>query len=137
MGVELALQGREWTALRERTAKSDFDAVSMGWVTPPVVDPEQTWHSKWAGQGSENLSGLADPEVDRLIESIQVELDPSKQKELFAQLQRRIYALQPYLFGVNVPRKFAMSKRVRNLECYVIDPGYSIRRWFVVEPPKR
>ncbi len=134
IGVELRLQARDWAAMQESIRARDFDAISMGWITPPVVDPEQAWHSKWANVESANHSGLSDPDIDRLIGEIQVELDPTRQKTLFFDLQRRVYALQPYMFGVNVPRKFAMSKRVRNLECFVLDPGYSIRRWFVVEP---
>lgn len=132
VGVSLTLEHRDWTAFLARVRARDFDAISMGWITPPVVDPEQAWHSRWSGEGTANHSGLADAEVDRLIESIQVEVDDAKRRELFSRLQRRIYDLQPYAFGVNVPRKFAMAKRVRNLECFVIDPGYSIRRWFVV-----
>lgn len=132
-GVGLTLEHRDWTAFLARVRVRDFDAISMGWITPPVVDPEQAWHSRWAGEGTANHSGLADAQVDRLIETIQVEVDEAKRRELFSQLQRRIYELQPYAFGVNVPRKFAMAKRVRNFECFVIDPGYSIRRWFVVD----
>lgn len=135
VGVVLTLQSRDWAALQELVRARKFDAYSTGWITPPIVDPEQAWHSKGALGESANVSGLSDPQVDRLINEIQVELDPARQKQLFANLQRRVYALQPYMFGVNVPRKFAMSKRVRNLECFVLDPGYSIRRWYVVDPP--
>jgi peptide/nickel transport system substrate-binding protein len=138
VGVALTLVSRDWAAMMERVDARDFDALSTGWITPPVVDPEQVWHSKGAAtKGSANVSGLADAEVDRLIGKIQVELDPESRRLLFANLQRRVYALQPYMFGVNVPRKFACSKRVRNVECFVLDPGYSIRRWFVIDPPKK
>ncbi len=134
VGVELVLVAREWGAMQEAIRARKFDAISMGWITPLVVDPEQAWHSKWSGPDSANHSGLADPEVDRLIEQIQREVDPARQKALFSELQRSVYALQPYLFGVNVPRKFAVAKRVRNLQCFVLDPGYSIRRWFLDGP---
>jgi len=135
IGVKLTLVARDWPAFMARVDKRDFDAISMGWITPPVVDPEQAWASKWAGADSANNAGLSDARVDGLIERIQVELDPTRRRELFAELQRRVYELQPYMFGVNVPRKFAMSKRVRNLQCFGLDPGYSIRRWYVIEKP--
>ncbi|HUR29311.1 MAG TPA: ABC transporter substrate-binding protein [Planctomycetota bacterium] len=131
VGVELKLVAREWAAMQATIHERKYDAISMAWVTPPVVDPEQLWHSRTAVGQTANQSGLSDPEVDRWIEQIHVELDPARQKQLFANLQRRVYDLQPYVFGVNVPRKFAMSKRVRNLECFTLDPGYSIRRWYV------
>ena len=135
VGVLLTMTGRDWPSLMERVRARDFDSVAMGWITPPVVDPEQAWHSKWAGPDSANHSGLSDPDIDRLIGEIQMELDPQRRGVLFADLQRRVYALQPYMFGVNVPRKFAMSKSVRNLRCFVLDPGYSIRSWYLIDPP--
>lgn len=137
IGVDLVLRGRDWAALTEALRARDFDLVAMGWITPPIVDPEQSWHSKWAGTGSANHSGLSDPEVDRLIGEIQLELDPTRQKTLFSALQRKVYSLQPYMFGVNVPRKFAMSLRVRNLESFVLDPGYRIRRWYLTATASR
>ena len=137
VGVTLKLESLEWGAMSAQVHKRDYDSLSMGWITPPVVDPEQAWHSKTSQGETSNHAGLSDPDVDRLIDEIQVEINPARQKQLFSNLQRRVYALQPYMFGVNVPRKFAMSKRVRNLECFVLDPGYSIRRWYVIERPKK
>jgi hypothetical protein len=49
-------------------------------------------------------------------------------------MHARIYELQPYFFGVNVPTKFAMSLKVRNFQPFAIAPGYSIRRWYLAEP---
>lgn len=132
VGVRLELASRDWAAFSDRVQKRDFDCMNLGWIMPPQTDPEQSWHSRWADNESANHAGLKDPEVDHLIEAIQVELDASKRKELFSKLQRRVYDLQPYMFGVNPPRKFAMSLRVRNFQTFGIDPGYSIRRWFLV-----
>ena len=42
--------------------------------------------------------------------------------------------MQPYLFGFNVPRKFAASKRIHGIGHTPIDPGYVIRNWFYVDP---
>ncbi len=40
VGVELRLQARDWSAMLDSKRKGDFDALSMGWITPLVVDPE-------------------------------------------------------------------------------------------------
>ena len=37
------------------------------------------------------------------------------------------------MFGLNQPRKFVMSKRIRNFRTYGPDPGYKIREWYIVE----
>ena len=51
----------------------------------------------------------------------------------FRELHALLYGEQPYLYGVSIPNKFAASKRIRNLQTFAIEPGYSIRRWFLVD----
>jgi peptide/nickel transport system substrate-binding protein len=133
VGVKMDIASRDWAAFTERLNQRDFDAANLGWIMPLEGDPEQAWHSKWSVKASSNRSGLADPKVDQLIEALQVELDRAERTRLFHELQRRIYDLQPYLFGVDVPHKFALSKRVRNFQMFAIDPGYAIRRWYLVD----
>lgn len=133
IGVSLELVELEWATLAERLAARDFDAVSLGLTLDLESDPEQLWHSRWADGGGANRSGLADPEVDRLIDAIQVELDDARRAELFHALQRRVHALQPFLFGVCVARRFAMARRVRNVQLFALEPGYALRRWCVVD----
>jgi len=133
VGVRLKLAELELATLGERLRDRNYDAVSLGLALAFESDPEQLWHSRWADGPSLNRSGLADDEVDRLIEAIQVEPDDARRIELFHLLQRRVYELQPFLFGVSAPRRFAMARRVRNFQILALDPGYSIRRWFVVD----
>ena len=133
VGVDLQLRSLEFAALRERVIERDFDGLNLGMVLAFESDPEQLWHSRWSEGSSSNRSGLADDEVDRLIEALQVELDDARRIELFHRLQRRVFELQPYLFRVTAPHRFAMARRVRNFQIFALDPGYSIRRWFVVE----
>jgi peptide/nickel transport system substrate-binding protein len=133
LGVTLTISAQEFASLRERVLGRDFDALALGSVLAFESDPEQLWHSRWSEGSSSNRSGIADDEVDRLIETLQVELDAAKRAALFHELQRRIYDLQPFLFGVCAPHRFALSRRVRGVQLFALDPGYSLRRWFLVE----
>src|SRR5262249_5685012 len=132
IGIRLTFVPLEWNTLMERRASREFDALSLAWVLPYEIDPEQMWHSKWAGKDerSSNFPGLADPEVDALIEQGQRELDPAKRAAIWRKLQARVYALQPYLFGFDPPRKFAMSRKIRGMQLVAVDPNYVIRRWY-------
>ena len=134
VGVRLNLVPLEFATLSQRVLGRDFDALSLGMVLAFESDPEQLWHSRWSEGRSSNRSGIADEEVDRLIEAIQVELDDGRRTELFHRLQARVYELQPFLFGVAAPRRFAMARRVRGFQIFALDPGYSIRRWRVAAP---
>ena len=132
LGIRLKFVPLEWAALMERRSQRDFDALALGWVLPYEIDPEQMWHSKWAGkeERSSNFAGLRDAEVDALIERGQRELDPVKRASTWRALQARVYALQPYLFGFNPPKKFAINKKIRGVQIVAIDPNYVIRRWY-------
>ncbi len=133
IGIKVNVATRDWAAFIERAKTKDFDAFGMAWVLPVESDPQQLWHSSEGKSRGSNYPGLDDPEIDRLIEAIQVELDEERRYELFHELQARIYEQQPYMFTYNVPVKFAMNKRIRNFKSYAINPGYSVRDWFIEE----
>jgi ABC-type transport system substrate-binding protein len=96
---------------------------------PSESDPEATFHSKTANGDTSNFPGLADPEVDKLIEKLQGELDRKARAGIWHELQRRLYELQPYLWGFSPPRKFAYSQKLRGVEFVRPDPNYVARRW--------
>ena len=70
--------------------------VMFAWLSAPENVPRTTLHSEeipseqngWSGQ---NYPGYQNPEMDRLLDQIEIELDPAKRKPLWAELQR-IYA---------------------------------------------
>ncbi|MEZ5980291.1 MAG: ABC transporter substrate-binding protein [Planctomycetota bacterium] len=132
IGVKVDLVQFEWATFLERMKKRDFDGCNLAWVPPLESDPEQVWHSKWGADDveSSNNSGLQDPHLDELILAGQRELDFDARQEIWKEIHRYLYDLQPYLFGYNVPQKFAIAKKIRGFQAFAIDPGYSIRRWY-------
>ncbi len=130
IGVGVDIQTYEWATLLEKVLDRDFDAVNMAWTLPtPESDPMQIWHSDEAefSKRSSNHAGLIDDEVDRLIELGRRELDDDKRHAIWRELHARIYSLQPYLFGWNVPRKIAINKRVHGFKLHKFEPGYRMR----------
>jgi peptide/nickel transport system substrate-binding protein len=134
IGVGLELVPLEWATFLDRTKKRDFDACNLAWVPDLESDPEQTWHSKWGqptAEGSNN-SGIREPELDALIEAGQREIDRAKRQEIWKSIHRFLHDWQPYLFAYNVPFKFAVSRRLRGVQNFAVDPGYSLRNWHFV-----
>ncbi len=130
IGVRVVPLLLEFGTARERAAKREFDAYLTGYALPTESDPEAVFHSRTASGPTQNFAGLADAEVDRLIERGQSELERTTRMRTWHELQRRIYELQPYLFGFSPPRKFAYSQKLRGVEFVRPDPNYVARRWY-------
>ena len=94
----------------ETVTKRKFTAMAMfAWISAPESVPRSTLHSahipsadnNWAGQ---NYTGFKNPEMDKLIEAIEVELDRDKRAKLWHRLQR-LYATElpviPLYFRAN------------------------------------
>lgn len=133
IGVRMHIVTLEWAAQVARVDARDFDAEYRAWVMPIGADPEQRWHSSEVGPGTGNYTSFADADVDRLIEAFQRELDPRERAAISRELHRRLYAAQAYLYGVKVPVKFALSRRIRGFRISPHDPGYRLREWYYAE----
>lgn len=131
LGILVQPELIEAGVMRERSLSRDFDGFMSGWALASESDPEKQFHSRSAAAPrSPNFPGLADPEVDQLIERAQRELDPTRRAELWRALQRRLYALQPYLWGFTAPRKFAFARALCGVELVRTDPNYIVRQWY-------
>jgi peptide/nickel transport system substrate-binding protein len=136
VGVQLTIHSLEWASFLERILDRNFDACNLAWALSDVEsDPFQLWHSSEAvhDRRTSNHSGLSDEIVDDLIERGRRELDPEKRHEIWHQLHARVYELQPYLFGWNVPRKIAFNKNLRGVKLYKFSPGYNPRDFYYEE----
>jgi len=138
IGIVMNMAERDFASVQALIGDREFDATGGSLFLGPEVDPVGIWHSKGADVlRSKNLTGYSDAESDRLIEAIQTELDNDKRTALFHELQARIYDAQPMLFGCMFPVKFAVSKRTRGVQRFYLDPGYSLRRWFILPDSDR
>lgn len=135
IGIKMDIAEMEWATFLERIKNREHDSANLAWMASLESDPEQIWHSKWGqpGRQSSNNSGLRDPEIDRLIEAGQRELDKETRMGIWHEIHRRIYEAQPYLFMYNVPRKFGINKNIRGFQAFTPRPGYYPRRWYYPE----
>ncbi len=73
-----------------------FDLAMYAWMSAPENSPRSLFRSDEVptaanGYAGENLSDYQNPEMDRIIDALEVELDPDKRKVLWAAAQR-LYA---------------------------------------------
>ncbi len=133
LGVSMSIESLDWPSLSRKVEQREFDAAALAWVMPVDSDPAQRWHSREVGIGTGNYSSFADEQVDQWIDQVQGALDRTERTRLMHAIQARVYELQPYLYGVSVAKRFAISKRIRNFRTSVLDPGYSVREWRLAE----
>jgi peptide/nickel transport system substrate-binding protein len=91
--IVVSVETLEWSTF---LASTDYDVTSTAWSS--FVDPDEytylTFHS---GQPWE-ATGITDPALDKLMEQGRSTLDQAKRKEIYAQVERKIAELVPYLF---------------------------------------
>jgi peptide/nickel transport system substrate-binding protein len=115
VGIDMKLEKVETATLSARQAKRDFDAISRVWTE---FDREEDlfplFHSSQRDGGA-NVTGFSDPEVDRLLETLHGEFEPTKRRALERQLHRAIVERQPLLIMTARQSLDMAKKRVHGL----------------------
>jgi peptide/nickel transport system substrate-binding protein len=94
VGLAVDIERLEWQTFRERRNARQFDALAFSIGLTPDADMFELYHSS-AREGGFNYMGLADPELDRLLEQVQVTFDPAERREIHRLIQRRLHEQQP------------------------------------------
>lgn len=117
IGIQCDLSGVDNADLSAAFEGKSFDAIFLGWSlgTPPT-DPRQLWHSSGAKEpGSSNGIGFANAEVDKIIDQLDYEDNPTKRIALYHEFGRIIYDEAPYVFLYAPYRNLAYYNYVQNV----------------------
>jgi peptide/nickel transport system substrate-binding protein len=97
IGVDIRIHNEPARVLfGETLPHRHFDLAMYAWISAPENSPRSIFRSNEVpneanGYAGENLSDYINPEMDRIIDALEVELDPGKRKTLWAEAQR-LYA---------------------------------------------
>ena len=120
VGIELAIERLDWAAWAKNMDEYNFDMTWAAWGAGLFKDPEGMWHSKFKDQPSGvNITGFADPEVDRLIDSIKEEFDVEVRHDVVREIDAILTSQVPYvlLWNTDITRllywnRFGMPEHV-------------------------
>ncbi len=129
VGVEVALQPLERLALYEKLRRGEFDAALSGWSMGLRIDPAKFWSKG----GPYNFVGYSDPEINELIERGEASLDPASADQAWRELQRQLYADQPYLFLYWIDEVVVLAPRIRDASVTPVAVFEDLHRWWI--PP--
>jgi len=133
VGIEANLSILEFSVGLQNLRERVYDAYlgSFSW-DPTERDFYEEFYSAEAHSGGGNVSCYANPEVDKLIDSLQKELDRNQRMLISKQIQSIVVADAPITYLYSKPEKFAWIDRFDNVQFLpfapYIDPRYLIVR---------
>ena len=124
LGIAVALQPTESTAMSERLRAGDFDVyVRKLKGNPFLVNFMPVLHSRAVGAG--NLTGFGTPASDRLLEQLAAAPSPAERHRLLARFQAMLLDEAPLVPLFVLPYRLAANRQLRGLLPSGLKPGYS------------
>jgi len=116
LDIKVNIVGMPWPTLVARgTNPETGPAMIAVYVTPVSTDPSvvAAQYTSSAAGSYWGMHHLADPELDKMVEAARVEPDQKQRMAAYAEIQKRIVADQPAIFGMMEDRRWAMRDDVR------------------------
>lgn len=138
VGLEVEVISKEWSIYLDELEKQKVQLWYGSWIQDPRDnDPRQIWHTESRNGGS-NYTGFGNAETDKLIEQINMELDPAKRSVLYKQWQEILYKEVPYIFLYTQSYRNVIHKRFDNLRegtryAGYWEAGFTVKKGYKVE----
>ena len=133
LGIAVTTQVVEFGTLLDQInspEQRDFDGVVMGWVTDFKINDHDLFHSEAIDEPF-GWSGTDDPEIDRLIDTLQVVVERPDALPLWREYQNRLVAVQPYTYLYHVRRLAGLNRRLQGVTLDVRGELASIHDWWI------
>ncbi len=127
IGVQLDVTTLDPSAFIQRILSGRYGGAYLSWDLDPDPDPFSLFHSSQMPPHGQNFVFYSNPEADKLIEAGRRELDRSKRIDIYRRLHQVLAADQPYTWTVQVSSKWAVSKRLRNVND---SKGWGLFGWY-------
>jgi peptide/nickel transport system substrate-binding protein len=119
LNIKVNVVAQPWPTLVARGAKAETAADTVAvYVTPVSTDPDVA-AAQYASTAEGQFWGmhhLHDAELDGMIEKARLETNQEKRMAMYADIQTRIVALQPAIFGMLEDRRWAMRTYVKGFQ---------------------
>lgn len=136
IGVKVNLQIIEGNKIsREVIKPRNYDILLFGIIVGSNPDPYAFWHSSQVADPGLNLSQFANREVDKLLETARVEVDPEKQRSSYQRFADILAAELPAIFLHNPTYSYALDKKIKgsNVDRIIVpsDRFNNIEDWYI------
>ena len=115
IGVQMDVTTLDPSTFIQRALAGNYAAAYLSWDLEPDPDPFALFHSSQIPPHGQNFVFYSNPEADRLMEEGRRELRHSERVKIYRQLHALLADDQPYTWTVQVSSKWAVNKRLRNV----------------------
>ncbi len=130
IGIAAETRHMEFNAMLGPLSRQEFDTVVSGLAMDTSFDTSYYFHSE-AIEGGYNWGAYENPEVDRLIEDIAQNLEPSDNKPLFDRLQEILHEELPVTFLYQGRRLCAMRQELKDVHPNAVSSFFNLRYWYL------
>ncbi len=117
-GIDMKLRNVEWSVYVQNLNARNYDVCCLGWSSSFDPDLYQVWHSSQiANEGSNHIS-YKNPELDQLLEKMQITFDMKERIRLGHRIARLLHEEQPYTFLFFSNSLTALSGRYENVQLF-------------------
>ena len=115
-GFDLQLQPLEFTTLLDQQDQGKFQVLQLGWSGR--VDPDANITNFVGTQGSQNVAGYSNPQVDSLLDQARQTDDIGARADLYGQVQALIEQDDPLIYLYRQRNLTGVSKNVSGVQVY-------------------
>ncbi|MET3290005.1 UNVERIFIED_CONTAM: peptide/nickel transport system substrate-binding protein [Brevibacillus sp. OAP136] len=117
IGIYLDIQLMEPGAADEAINAMKYDLAST-YFTTDIIDPDELTSFEVVSTGGTNSyhTGYKNPKVDELSDKAREELDESKRKEMYFEIQRLVSEDAPFVFLYYKPATYAVQSYVKGFQ---------------------
>jgi peptide/nickel transport system substrate-binding protein len=134
IGVDLVPRALESTTWVEHLRGRDFQGSFWGWGWGPGVagpNAEAVFHSRSIPPGGPNFASYRNPRVDALLDSVQVEGDPTRARAMWRGIEQRLIDDAVYAPIYLDPELYAVNERVENVRFRSIEWWEDLPYWYI------
>jgi ABC-type transport system substrate-binding protein len=113
LGVRVDYEDYEWNVFISQYVKpGNFDVIVLGWSGGLSFDKRQLFHTEFTPPNGLNFAGLANPEIDGMMDRILQVYDPDQQIELSHEIFAALAEECPYVFLYSDFATSVMDRRI-------------------------
>lgn len=125
IGIDVKIENYEYTTLLDMQETGEYDLLIWNTITANTGDPENYLRSFWKTRTTENdnsnTAGYSNPELDKVLDTLSIEFDVEKRKELMISAQQLIMDDAASIFYAYPETNIISSKNITGVRMFPSD----------------